>query len=156
MRRLLPALAFLIWVAPAHATPIVTVGANPTLGPAPLDVTLTATGDAVSYHWDLGDGSQADGPVVQHRYEAGRYTATVTATGADQTTAQASVTITAVRIVLNGPKVGTYGRRATFTGRLVPALRGAPVSLSCGRCRGPRRQGRQERTLPLPSASEVS
>ena len=129
MRRLLPVLAFLIWVAPAHATPTVTVGANPTLGQAPLEVTLTAAGDAVSYHWDLGDGSQADGPVVQHRYETGRYTATVTATGADQTTAQASVTITAVRIVLKGPKVGTYGRRATFTGRLVPALRGAPVSL---------------------------
>jgi PKD repeat protein len=129
MRRLLPVLAFLIWVAPAHATPTVTVGANPTLGQAPLDVTLTAAGDAISYHWNLGDGSQADGAVVQHRYEAGRYTATVTATGADGTTAQASVTITAVTIELTGPKVGTYGRRATFTGRLVPALRGAPVSL---------------------------
>jgi len=129
MRRLLPVLAFLIWVAPAHATPTVTIGANPSLGQAPLDVTLTATGNALSYHWDLGDGSQADGAVVQHRYEAGRYTAAVTATGADGTMAQASVTITAVTIKLNGPKVGTYGRRATFTGRLVPALRGAPVSL---------------------------
>jgi PKD repeat protein len=129
MRRLLPVLAFLIWVAPAHATPTVTVGANPSLGQAPLDVTLTAAGDALSYHWDLGDGSQADGAIVQHRYEAGRYTATVTATEADGTTAQASVTITAVTIKLSGPNVGTYGRRATFTGRLVPALRGAPVSL---------------------------
>ena len=62
----------------------------------------------------------------------GSYTATVTATGADGTTAQASVTITAVRMTLTGPKVGTYGRRATFTGRLVPALRGAPVSLFAG------------------------
>jgi PKD repeat protein len=129
MRRLLPVLAFLIWVAPAEAAPSLTVGANPTLGQAPLDVTLTAAGDAVSYHWDLGDGSQADGAVVPHRYEAGRHTATVTATGADGSTAQASVTITAVTIKLTGPKVGTYGRRATFTGRLVPALRGAPISL---------------------------
>ena len=129
MRRLLPVLAFLIWVAPAHAAPTITVSANPALGQAPLDVTLTATGDGVSYHWNLGDGAQADGAVVQHRYEAGRYTATVTATGADGTTAQASVTITAVKMTLTGPRIGTYGRRATFTGRLVPALRGAPVSL---------------------------
>ena len=132
MRRLLPVLAFLIWVAPAHATPTVTVGANPALGQAPLDVTLTAAGDALSYHWSLGDGSEADGPVVQHRYEAGRYTATVTATGADGTTAQASVTITAVTIKLTAPRVGTYGERATFAGRLVPALRGAPLSLFAG------------------------
>ena len=157
MRRLFPVLAFLIWVAPAHATPTVSVGATPTLGQAPLDVTLTATGDAVSYHWDLGDGSQADGPVVHHRYEAGRYTATVTATGADQTTAQASVTITAVRIVLRGPKVGTYGRRATFTGRLVPALRGAPVSLLADdaevRAGKANRKGRFRFRLRLRSAS---
>ncbi len=132
MRRLLPILAFLIWVAPAHAAPTITVSANPTLGAAPLDVTLTAAGDGLSYHWNLGDGSQADGAVVQHRYEAGKYTATVTATGPDGTTAQASVRITAVRMTLTGPKVATYGRRATFTGRLFPALRGAPVSLFAG------------------------
>jgi PKD repeat protein len=132
MRRLLPVLAFLIWVAPANAAPTITIGASPVLGQAPLDVTLTATGDAVSYHWDLGDGVQADGPVVQHRYEAGKFTATVTGTGADGSTAQASVTITAVRIRLSGPKVGTYGQRAVFKGRVVPALRGAPVSLYAG------------------------
>ena len=61
MRRLLPILAFLIWVAPAHATPTVAVGANPALGQAPLDVTLTAAGDALSYHWNLGDGSRPTG-----------------------------------------------------------------------------------------------
>ncbi len=132
MRRLLPILAFLIWVAPAHAAPTITVAANPVLGQAPLDVTLTATGDAVSYHWDLGDGSQADGAVVQHRYEAGRFTATVTGTALDGTQAQASVTITALRITLTAPRVGTYGQRAVFKGRLFPALRGAPVSLFAG------------------------
>ncbi|MEK6275255.1 MAG: L,D-transpeptidase family protein [Actinomycetota bacterium] len=132
MRRLLPVLAFLIWVAPAHATPTITAGASTTLGQAPLDVTLTATGDAVSYHWNLGDGTQADGAIVQHRYEAGKFTATATGTAADGTQAQASVTITAVRIILTGPKVGTYGRRAVFKGRLKPALRGAPVSLFAG------------------------
>ena len=153
MRRLLPVLAFLIWVAPAHATPTITVSASPTLGQAPLAVTLTAAGDGLSYHWNLGDGSQADGAVVQHSYEAGLYTATVTATGADGTTAQASVRITAVKMTLAGPKVGTYGRRATFTGRLVPALRGAPVSLFAGetevRSGKADRRGRFHFRLPL-------
>ncbi len=132
MRRLLPVLAFLIWVAPAHAAPTITVAASPVLGQAPLDVTLAATGDAASYHWDLGDGSQADGAVVQHRYEAGRFTATVTGTALDGTQAQASVTIAALRMTLTAPKVGTYGQRAVFKGRVFPALRGAPVSLFAG------------------------
>jgi hypothetical protein len=92
-------------------------------------VTLTATGDAVAYHWNLGDKTQADGPVVQHRYEAGRYTATVTATGVDGSIAQASVTIISAKLTLTGPKVGTYGKRTTLRGRIVPALRGAPIAL---------------------------
>jgi PKD domain/L,D-transpeptidase catalytic domain/Putative peptidoglycan binding domain len=130
VRRVLPVLLFLIWVAPANAAPVVSVQANPTNGPAPLDVTLTATGNAVSYHWDLGDGSQADGPVVQHRYGVGRHTATVTAAAADGSTAQASVTITAARLSLIGTGVVTYGRRATFKGRLAPAIPGARIVLS--------------------------
>jgi PKD repeat protein len=132
MRRLLPVVVCLVWVAPANASPTVSVQASPTLGQAPLHVTLTATGDAIAYHWNLGDGAQADGPLVQHRYEAGRYTAAVTATGADGTTAQASVTITSVRLTLTGPKVGTYGRRAALSGRIVPALPGAPIALYSG------------------------
>ena len=95
MQRVLPVLAFLVWVAPANAAPTVSVQATPTLGPAPMDVTLTAAGDAIAYHWDLGDKTQAEGPVVQHRYGAGRFTATVTATAADGTSAQSSVTIIA-------------------------------------------------------------
>jgi PKD repeat protein len=132
MRRALPLLAFLVWAAPAHAAPSVTIHASTTLGAAPLDVTLTATGDAVAYHWNLGDKTEAEGPVVQHRYEAGRYTATVTATGIDGSTAQASVTITSVKLTLAGQKVGTYGKRTTLRGRTVPALRGAPITLYSG------------------------
>jgi len=132
MRRVLPVLAFLVWVAPANAAPTVTVQAAPAFGQAPLDVTLTASGDAVAYHWDLGDRTQADGPLVQHRYGAGRFTATVTATGADGSTARASVTITSVKLTLTGPKIGTYGKRATLRGRIVPALRGAPITLYSG------------------------
>jgi N-acetylmuramoyl-L-alanine amidase len=134
MRRLAPALAvvFFAWAAPTNAKPIVNVQASSTLGAAPLTVTLTATGDAVAYHWDLGDRSVADGPVVQHQYGPGRFTAKVTATGADGETAQASVVITSVKLALAGPKVGTYGRRAQFHGRMVPALRGAPIALYSG------------------------
>jgi len=133
MRRVAPALAvFFVWAAPAHAAPIVNVQANTTLGAAPLTVTLTASGDAATYHWDLGDGSVADGPVVQHQYGAGRFTATVTATDSGGATAQASVVITSVQLTLRGPKVGTYGRRAALRGRMVPALKGAPVTLYAG------------------------
>jgi N-acetylmuramoyl-L-alanine amidase len=129
MQRVLPVLAFLVWVAPANAAPTVGVQATPTLGPAPMDVTLTAAGDAIAYHWDLGDKTQAEGPVVQHRYGAGRFTATVTATAADGTSAQSSVTIIAAQLTLGAPKVATYGERVRLRGRMVPALQGAPISL---------------------------
>src|SRR5207244_11123507 len=93
MRRLFPLLLLFFVLAPAAnaAPPTVVAQASPSSGQAPLDVTLTATGDAVSYHWTFGDGAAADGAIVQHRYEAGRYTATVTATGADGPTAQATL-----------------------------------------------------------------
>ena len=133
MRRIAPALAvFFVWAAPAHAAPIVNVQASTTLGGAPLTVTLTASGDSASYRWDLGDGTVADGPLVQHQYGPGRFTATVTATDSGGATAQASIVITSVRLTLAGPKVGTYGRRATFRGRMVPALRGARITLYAG------------------------
>ena len=133
MRRIAPVLAvFFVWAAPAHATPIVNVQASATLGAAPLTVSLTASGDAATYHWDLGDGSVAEGPVVQHQYGPGRFTATVTATDASGQTAQASVVITSAQLSLVGPKVGTYGRRSAFRGQMVPALKGAPITLYSG------------------------
>ena len=132
MRRVLPVLVFLAWAAPANAAPTVTVQATPTLGAAPLDVALTATGDAVTYHWDLGDRTAVDGPVVRHRYGAGRFTATVTASGADGTTAQASVVITSIKLALSGPKVATYGKPLTLRGHVVPALGGSTIALYSG------------------------
>ena len=134
MRRLAAALFlfFFVWAAPAYAKPNVSVQASPVTGQSPLNVTLTATGDAIAYHWDLGDQTQADGPVVQHQYQTGRFTATVTGTAADGSTAQASVVITSAQLNLSGPKVATYGKRATFRGRMAPALRGAPITLYAG------------------------
>src|SRR5512133_1014005 len=113
MRRLGPILVvFFVWSAPAHANPIVNVQASSTLGAAPLTMTLTASGDAAAYHWDSVDRTVADGARVQHQYGPGRFTATVTATAADGSTAQASVVVTSGQLTLSGPKVGTYGRRA--------------------------------------------
>jgi Putative peptidoglycan binding domain/L,D-transpeptidase catalytic domain/PKD domain len=132
MRRVLPVLAFLAWAAPANAAPTVAVQATPALGAAPLDVTLSAAGEAVAYHWELGDRTQAGGPVVQHRYGAGKFTATVTATGADGTTAQASITITSVKLTLSGPRVATYRKAVTLRGRVVPAVTGSPIALYSG------------------------
>ena len=133
MRRLAPALVvFFVWATPAHAAPVVSIQASTTLGAAPLTVTLTASGDAAAYHWDLGDGSVADGPVVQHQYGPGRFTTTVTATDSGGATAQASVVITSAQLTLTGPKVGTYGRRTILRGHMVPALKGAPVTLYAG------------------------
>ena len=50
MRRLAAALFlfFFVWAAPAYAKPNVSVQASPVTGQSPLNVTLTATGDAIS------------------------------------------------------------------------------------------------------------
>jgi N-acetylmuramoyl-L-alanine amidase len=128
-RALILALA-LAFVPAAHAEPpAVGVQATPTRGAAPLSVTLTASGDAAAaYHWDLGDGSSADGSVVTHVYAAGSYTARVTATAGGES-AQAEVTIVSLGLALARPGVGRYRQRLTFHGRLVPGLKGAPVVL---------------------------
>ncbi len=127
---LVSALAF---VPAAHAAPpVVSVQATPASGPAPLAVTLTASGDPATYVWDLGDGTTATGAAVQHVYPAGRFTARVTATAASGETAQAQVTITSLGLTLRAPRVGSYGQRAHFRGRLVPGLKGARVVLYRG------------------------
>jgi peptidoglycan hydrolase-like protein with peptidoglycan-binding domain len=114
----------------AHAAPpAVTATATPSSGPAPLQVTLNASGDAVSYHWDLGDGTAADGAVVQHAYAAGRFTARVTATSATGETARATVVVTATGLALAGPRSGGYQQLARFHGRLIPAAKGARIAL---------------------------
>src|SRR5437764_14802071 len=77
--------ALVLAFSPAAATatpPTIRVSATTRSGPAPLRVVFTATGDGVSYHWDFGDGSAAEGASVDHVYGAGAFTARVTATGA--------------------------------------------------------------------------
>jgi hypothetical protein len=133
VRRALILVAALAFAPAAHAAaPAVSVQASTTRGPAPLTVTLTASGDLATYHWDLGDGSTADGPIVQHAYGPGRFTARVTATAASGETSQAQVTITALGLRLKAPHVARYQQLLGFHGRLVPGLKGKRVGLYRG------------------------
>ena len=130
VRRAAVVLAAMALAPAAHAAPpAVTAEATPSSGAAPLQVTLTAAGDTASYHWELGDGGTADGPVVQHTYAAGHFTARVTATNPRGETSQATVAITATGITLAGPGRGRYQQLARFHGRLVPAAKGARIVL---------------------------
>ena len=133
VRRAAVFLAALTLAPAAHAAPpAVTAQASPAKGAAPLAATLTATGDAATYHWDIGDGTSADGAVVQHTYAAGRFTARVTATNAAGETAQATVVVTATGLTLAGPRSGRYMQLSRFRGRIVPAVKGARIGLYRG------------------------
>ena len=135
MRGAIVLLAGLALAAPATAaSPLVTVSATPATGVAPLRVTLSASGDAATYSWDLGDGTAASGPRVTHVYAAGRFTATVTATNVAGEVAQAQAQVIAGKrtIALTAPRAADYGDAATLTGVLRPAARGARVQLYRG------------------------
>src|SRR5829696_6910116 len=114
------------------APPAVSIQVSPGSGAAPLQVTLTASGDPALYHWDLGDGATAGGPSVQHVYAAGKFTARVTATNSLGETAQATATITSVGLTLAAPHIGRYRQKLRFHGQLVPALKGARLGLYRG------------------------
>jgi PKD repeat protein len=119
--------------APAKAgPPSVTISASASAGAAPLTVTFEAQGDAVSYHWQLGNGETAEGPTASATYGPGLWTVTVTATAADGETAQASVTVRSVAITLLPAAESRYGKAAIFRGRVVPALAAEPVALYVG------------------------
>ena len=118
MRRIVVAGALALAFAPtASAKDAPAIQASATLGAAPLAVTLTATGSAGVYRWDLGDGTTAEGAVVTHTYAAGRFTATVT-----DGESSATVQIVSVGVSLRSPRhaVG-YGHRLTLAGSVVPA-----------------------------------
>jgi N-acetylmuramoyl-L-alanine amidase len=115
------------------APPAVAIQATPSRGPAPLAVTLAATGDAATYRWDLGDGSIAEGAVVRHTYaRGGAYVATVTARAPSGETAQAQVVIVALEVSLAAPRIARYRSRPVFRGRVVPAAPRLAVALRLG------------------------
>jgi PKD repeat protein len=100
-----------------------------------VTVTLTATGDAATYAWSLGDGTTATGAVVTHVFGAGTFVATVTATNEGGETSQAQVTVTALRrtVSLEAPRSADYGAGGVLAGTLRPAVRGGRVQIYRGR-----------------------
>jgi lipoprotein-anchoring transpeptidase ErfK/SrfK/PKD repeat protein len=94
-----------------------------------LHVTFAATGEAVTYRWDFGDGSSAEGRTAEHTYSAGRWTATLSAQSASGETATQSTLVTAYGLTLAGPNPARYGRRVAFRGAVVPAEQGLDVAL---------------------------
>jgi len=115
--------------ATAAAPPTIVATATKTSGAAPLDVVLTASGDAVAYHWDFGDGASADGATVEHVYQAGAFTAHVTGTSASGESATASIRVLSFALSLRARRVVGYAQHLRFSGNLVPAVSGRLVSL---------------------------
>jgi PKD repeat protein len=135
VRRLAIVVAVLAFAPAAHAAPpAAAVQASVTRGGAPLAVSFTAAGDAVSWHWDFGDGASADGQTVSHAYGAGRWTATLTAASESGETNVVQTPVVAYRLILRAPKRATFESRVRFTGRLTPAEPGL-VSLYHGKRR---------------------
>jgi PKD repeat protein len=122
--------AALIFAPAAGASPpTVSASASTAAGAAPLHVAFNATGDAISYHWDFGDGAAADGAAADHVYAAGAFTARLTATGLTGETATQTFKIVAYALSLHGRTVVTYRHHLRFSGRLVPGIRHVRVGL---------------------------
>jgi hypothetical protein len=76
------------------------VGEEVTLFAAASDV----NNDALTYAWNLGDGTVAAGAFIAHTYGAvGTYTATVTVTDTAGASASATVAVTVVAATIGGP-----------------------------------------------------
>ncbi len=131
MRRLAPLLLGSLALAPAAhgAPPAVSVQAAPAQGPAPLTTTLTATGDAVTYRWELPGGVTANGPSVTHVFPAGRHVVTVVGTNAQGEETRTPVTVTALTLSLTAPQSADFATRVRLRGRLFPALRGTRLTV---------------------------
>jgi hypothetical protein len=116
------------------APPTLAVSADVPRGLAPLPVTLTAQTDASTVRWDLGDGTTAEGLVVQHTYAvAGVYRAVAVAVAATGEETRVETAVTAYRIAFDAPARGLYGTFGRFTGSVWPAVPRAAVEI-----RGPR------------------
>lgn len=117
--------------------------ASPASGSAPLDVTFDGSGSSdadgtvVSYAWDFGDGSSANGAFVTHRYpSAGKFTARLTVRDNSGSTASDTVTVDVAAAPTRTVYVGGIGMTAlsdrsgvrASAAVLVVDAGGAPVS----------------------------
>ena len=87
----------------AHSPPIAKVSASPQWGRTPLNVAFSSAGssdpggDALTYQWDFGDGSESTDANPDHVYtpaNAGTFLAVLKVTNARGRTAQAQIEIT--------------------------------------------------------------
>jgi glucose/arabinose dehydrogenase/PKD repeat protein len=86
--------------APANRSPVARLEATPRFGATPLTVALSAAtssdpdGDALTYHWDLGDGTSSSAPALQKVYGGTQpFTATLTVTDTLGSSDTESITI---------------------------------------------------------------
>ena len=130
MRRLL-ATSFALAVAPAAAAapPAVDIVAAPQVGVAPLESTLVASGDAASYRWEVDGTPVGEGPTLRHVFPPGHHQVAVVATAPSGEASRQALTVSAFSLSLSGPRIVSYGRRAAFRGRVVPALPDEPITL---------------------------
>ncbi len=115
------------------AAPSVSVEVLPAVGAAPLTTTLTASGNAASYRWELPGGATAAGPSVTRSFPAGRWTVAAVGTSPTGEETRTTVTITSIALTLRAPAAIPTGQRAWLTGRVVPTLAGAEVKVARGR-----------------------
>jgi len=93
----------------SNQAPIALASANPSSGPAPLDVTFSSAGSMdpegqpISYSWDFGDGTSSTNSNPMHTYaQAGQYVARLTVS--DGVTSSVSTPLT---ITVGNPPVAT-------------------------------------------------
>ena len=109
----LPPQSITLFVIPAptgNRAPVAVASASPTSGVVPLTVSFDGSGSAdadgtiVSYTWNFGDGASASGITVSHTYTTpGGYTARLTVTDNQGTSASSTVVITVNSNVPNAP-----------------------------------------------------
>jgi PKD repeat protein len=115
--------------------PTAVASASVTVGEAPLSVNFNGSGSTsaqlpmVSYSWDFGDGSHAEGPIVDHLFTAvGEYTTILTVTDSAGLSNQTSfpVFINAPTTEIGTPTVEENQKpAATFTA--TPSIGKAPL-----------------------------
>jgi hypothetical protein len=116
----------------AAAPPAVQIGVSPQVGAAPLDSTLSASGDPASYRWEVGGAPAGEGPTLRYLFPLGHHQVTLVATSASGEESREAVTVSAFALSLQAPRVVSYGRRIIFRGRILPAIGGAVVALERG------------------------
>ena len=112
---------------PGNGTPIARIQADPTSGPAPLDVSFIGSGssdpddDPLTYSWDFGDGATSSEANPSHAYPAGNYTAQLTVTDPSGSSASATQEINSGN---TAPQITIVGD-LTFRGGEVFSLSGS-------------------------------